>query len=85
MAVVQKIISGNPQPNAGRGIVSIAGMNGLGNSGTLITEVSNTNFLDPVYNNADKLDPPIDWFSYLNTRFDDTNYYYGSGVNSDNG
>jgi len=85
MAVVQKIISGNAQPNAGRGIVSIAGMNGLGNSGTLITEVSNTNFLDPVYNNADKLDPPIDWFSYLNTRFDDTNYYYGSGVNSDNG
>jgi len=85
MSLVQKIISGNDQPNAGRGIVSVAGMNGLGNSGTLMTEVSTTNFVEPPYDNANRLDPPIDWFSYLDTRFDDTNYYHGSGVNSDNG
>jgi hypothetical protein len=83
MAVVQKIISGNEQPNAGRGIVSVAGMAGLGNSGTLITEIASTNFIDPPYANANQLDPPVGWFSYLETRYDDTNYYHGSGVNSD--
>lgn len=79
MAVVQKIITGNNQPNAGTGIVSIAGMNGLGASGTLMTEIANTNILQPNGLTAGQLDPPLAWFSYLDTRFDDPSYYFGSG------
>ena len=79
MAVVQKIITGNNKPNAGRGIVSIAGMNGLGASGTLMTEIATTNILVPQLDNADNLDPPLAWFDYLDIRFDDPSYYFGSG------
>lgn len=79
MAVVQKIITGNNQPNAGRGIVSIAGMNGLSASGTLMTEIANTNIINPDVISASQLDPPLSWFTYLETRFDDPSYYFGSG------
>jgi|TARA_Y100001938_G_scaffold150364_1_gene240969 hypothetical protein len=81
MAISQKIISGNDQPSGGGGIVGIAGANGLGNSGTLMTEINGTNIVSPF--------PPlqaskIDWSiatcnTKLNNRFDDTNYYHGSG------
>lgn len=79
MAIAQKIISGNDQPNAGRGIVSIAGANGLGNSGTLMTEIATTNILQPPYGSSVPQDPPVGWFDYLNDRFDDPAYYFGSG------
>ena len=74
MADVQKIITGNNQPNAGRGIVSIAGMAGLGASGTLMTEIASTNILNPPYNNPEDLDPPIAWLNiHVSGRFDDYN------------
>ena len=79
MPSVQKIISGNDQPSAGRAIVSIAGMNGLGASGTLMTEISSTNIFNPPVSPS-KLDPPVAWFNYLDTKFDEINYYYNSGA-----
>ena len=81
MAISRKIISGNDQPSGGEGIVGVAGANGLGASGTLMVELSSNNIVSPF--------PPlgsskIDWSiavcnTKLNDRFDDTNYYHGSG------
>ena len=47
MPVSVKIINTESQPNAGNSIVAVAGANGLGASGTLITELSSNNRLAP--------------------------------------
>jgi len=77
MAVVQKVITGNDQPAGGNGIVSIAGMRGLGENSTLVSDVASTNILTPPL----ITDPPIAWInSQFDARFDDINYYYNSGI-----
>ena len=60
MAISQKIISGNDQPSGGNGVVSVGGARGLGNSGTLLTEVSSTNIVSPFPPlNASQLDDSV--------------------------
>ena len=81
MPVSVKIINTESQPNAGNAIVGVAGANGLGASGTLIKEMSSNNRLAPTgpYS-ASNLDISIsDLDNRFSERFDDTNYYHGSG------
>lgn len=81
MPVSVKIINTEPQPNAGNAIVGVAGANGLGASGTLIKEMSSNNRLAPTgpYS-ASNLDISISNLDgRFSERFDDTNYYHGSG------
>ena len=81
MPVSVKIINTESQPNAGNAIVGVAGANGLGASGTLITELSSNNRLAPTgpYS-ASNLDISISNLDgRFSERFDDTNYYHGSG------
>lgn len=84
MSVCQKIIGGNTQPNGGNGIVSIAGARALGMDNNLLTQVANTNIVSPFppYLGS-QLDQSVAVINNkLDTRFDDTNYYNGSGVAS---
>jgi hypothetical protein len=81
MPVSVKIINTESQPNAGNAIVGVAGANGLGASGTLIKEMSSNNRLAPTgpYS-ASNLDISISNLDgRFSERFDDTNYYHGSG------
>ena len=81
MTVSVKIINTESQPNAGNAIVGVAGANGLGASGTLIKEMSSNNRLAPTgpYS-ASNLDISISNLDgRFSERFDDTNYYHGSG------
>jgi len=81
MPVSVKIINTESQPNAGNAIVAVAGAHGLGASGTLITELSSNNRLAPAGpKSASNLDISIsDLDDRFSERFDDTNYYHGSG------
>ena len=77
MAVSQKIKSGDDQPNGGEGIVSIGGARGL----TAANKISANHQVSPF---PPLLPSQMDWSvavadARLNTRFDDTNYYHGSG------
>lgn len=77
MAVSQKIKSGDDQPNGGEGIVSIGGARGL----TAADKISTNHQVSPF---PPLLPSQMDWSvavadARLNTRFDDTNYYHGSG------
>lgn len=77
MAVSQKIISGNDQPNGGRAITSVAGARGLDDASIIDTNHT----LNPVTLAASLIDQSIATIdARLDTRFDDVNYYYGSGV-----
>lgn len=77
MAVSQKIISGNDQPNGGRAITSIAGARGLDDASIIDTNHT----LNPVTLAASLMDQSISTIdTNLNDRFDDVNYYHGSGV-----
>ena len=81
MPVSVKIINTESQSNAGNAIVGVAGANGLGASGTLIKEMSSNNRLAPTgpYS-ASNLDISISNLDgRFSERFDDTNYYHGSG------
>ena len=81
MPVSVKIINTESQPNAGNAIVGVAGANGLGASGTLIKEMSSNNRLAPTgpYSGSN-LDISISNLDgRFSERFDDTNYYHGSG------
>jgi|DEB0MinimDraft_6_1074348.scaffolds.fasta_scaffold70228_3 hypothetical protein len=81
MSVAQKIISGNEQPNGGRGVVSVGGMRGLGSSSDLLTQVASTNILHPPFNQENIIDQSIASINaVLDTRFDEINYYYNSGA-----
>lgn len=81
MPVSHKIISAESQPNAGNGMISIAGARGLGSSGTLITELSSNNRFSPfpplTAAQLDMTKAVLD--NKYSDRFDDTNYYHGSG------
>lgn len=82
MSVCQKIINGNTQPNGGNGIVSIAGARALGINDNLLTQIANKNIVSPFppYLSS-QLDQNVSVINNkLDTRFDDTNYYHGSGV-----
>ena len=82
MPVSVKIINTESQPNAGNAIVGVAGANGLGASGTLIKEMSSNNRLAPTgpYS-ASNLDISLSNLDgRFSERFDDTNYYHGSGA-----
>lgn len=82
MAVSQKIINANNQPSAGRGVVSVAGQRGLGSGGDLLGEVANTNIISPFppYLPSQLGQTVAVVNASLDTRFDDVNYYFGSGV-----
>ena len=77
MAVSQKIKSGDDQPNGGEGIVSIGGARGL----TAADKISSNHQVSPFPPLLpSQLDSTIAGINpRLNTRFDDTNYYHGSG------
>tara|TARA_B100000214_G_C23920724_1_gene605906 strand:- start:3 stop:266 length:264 start_codon:yes stop_codon:yes gene_type:complete len=81
MPVSHKIISAKDQPNGGNGMISIAGARGLGSSGTLITELSSNNIFSPfppyAASQLDLSTTVLD--NKYSERFDDTNYYHGSG------
>ena len=80
MAVSEKIISGNDQPSGGKGVVSMGGARGLGASGTLITEIANFPMLpSPPYTAAQLDMSKANLDGKYEGRFDDTNYYHGSG------
>lgn len=84
MTISQKIRSGQNQPNAGNGIVSIGGSKGLGASGHLMANIQTTCILSPF---PPFLASQLDIASgVLNNRFgerfDEVNYYFGSGTKS---
>ena len=78
MAISQKIVSGNDQPNGGEGIVSIAGAKGL----TAANKISTNHQVSPFPPFiASQLDDSVATHTAkLNARFDETNYYHGSGT-----
>ena len=77
MAVSVKILTGNDQPQGGAGVVGIAGAKGLPAANTLNSNHTVSPF-PPLL--ATQIDDSIaDINTKLNTRFDDTNYYHGSG------
>lgn len=72
MTVSQKIITGNDQPNAGRGVVGVSGARGLDASSSL----DDSHTLEPAPVPSDKIDQSISEInSALNERFDDQDYY----------
>ena len=77
MAIAQKIVSGNDQPSGGNGVVSIGGARGLGNSGTLLAEITTTNIVSPFPPIQDtQLDQTVSVINVkLDSRFDDVAYY----------
>ena len=72
------ISSGLSQLNTGNSLVSVAGAKGLGASGTLITEITNTNRLDRTINEPGAPIGVLD--SRFEDRMDETSYYAGSGA-----
>jgi hypothetical protein len=66
------------QLNSGNSLVSVAGAKGLGASGTLITEITNTNRLDRTINEPGAPIGVLD--SRFEDRMDETSYYAGSGA-----
>lgn len=75
MAVVQKILSGNDQPQGGKGIVSIAGARGLAAADILGANNSVSPF-PPLQ--ASQLDQSIAVINNnLDERYDDPRYYNG--------
>jgi hypothetical protein len=80
MAVSTKIIGSNSQPNGGRGFVGMSGCKGLTSS----EKLGSNNVLSPfpplLPSQIDESIAVIN--SRLNGRFNDTNYYHGSGASS---
>lgn len=77
MAVVQKIITLNDQPNGGRAVVGIGGARGLDSSSAL--DAKHT--LDPTPVPASEIDQPIATINnVLDSRYDDPRYYSGDDV-----
>mgnify|MGYP003110255170 FL=1 len=78
MAVSVKIISGNGQPNGGVGFVGMAGCKGLTSS----EKLGSNNVLSPfpplLPSQVDESIAVIN--ARLNGRFNDINYYSGSGA-----
>ena len=84
MTVSQKIRSAGSQPNAGNAIVSIGGAKGLGSSGTLMGNINTTCILAPAPPYlASQLDIATGVLNArFGERFDEVNYYFGSGTKS---
>ena len=76
--VTSIISSGLSQLNSGNSLVSVGGARGLGASGTLITEITNTNRLDRTINEPGAPIGVLD--SRFEDRMDETSYYAGSGA-----
>jgi hypothetical protein len=77
MAVSQKIISGNPQPNGGCAVVGVAGARGLDPASFLDSKHTlNPAGVSPL--NVDKSIAAID--ASLDTRYDDPRYYAGDSA-----
>ena len=77
MAVSQKIVTGNDQPQGGAGVVGIAGARGLTAANKIDSNHTVSPFPPLLATEIDLTIAVID--ARLNTRFDDTNYYHGSG------
>jgi len=77
MAVSQKIVTGNDQPQGGAGVVGIAGAKGLTAANKLNANHTVSPFPPLLPTQVDDSIANID--GKLNNRFDDTNYYHGSG------
>ena len=77
MAVSQKVITGNDQPQGGAGVVGVAGAKGL----TAANKLNSNHVVSPFPPLlATQIDDSIgDINGKLDDRFDDTNYYHGSG------
>ena len=72
MAVSQKIISGNDQPNGGRAVCGINGARALDSSSVL--DANHTQ--DPTPQSPANIDQPIAAINgSLDTRYDDPTYY----------
>ena len=76
-SITHIIVSGVSQLNTGNALVGIGGARGLGASGTLITELSSKNALDRTDHEPGASVSDLD--SLYVDRFDDTEYYHGSG------
>jgi len=72
MAVSQKIIGSNSQPNGGRAVSGISGARGLDSSSAL----DSNHTQDPVPQAPSKIDQPIaNIDGSLDSRYDDPTYY----------
>lgn len=77
MAVSQKIITGNAQPNGGCAVVGVAGARGLDSSSFLDSKHTlNPQGIDP--SKIDQSIVAID--ASLDTRYDDPRYYAGDSA-----
>lgn len=80
MSVSRKVIDGNSQPNGGVGFVGMAGCKGL----TASEKLGSNNVLSPfpplLPSQIDESIAVIN--AKLNGRFNDINYYHGSGAPS---
>lgn len=76
-SITSIIVSGVSQLNTGNALVSVGGARGLGASGTLITEISSKNVLDRTDYEPGAPVSVLD--DRYNDRFDDIEYYHGSG------
>lgn len=84
MTVSKIIRSGGDHPNGGNAIVSMAGAKGLGSSGHLMANIDTTCILSPSPPYlASQLDIASGIFNNrFGDRFDEVNYYFGSGTKS---
>ena len=77
MAISDKIISGNDQPNGGQGIVGVAGARGLAAADKVDSNHTVSPFPPYLSSQLDMSKANLD--GRYDGRFDDTNYYHGSG------
>ena len=77
MAISHKIIGSNDQPNGGQGVVSIAGARGLAAADKIDSNHTLSPFPPYLPSQLDMSKADLD--GRYDDRFDDTNYYHGSG------
>ena len=77
-SITSIIVSGVSQLNTGNALVGVGGARGLGASGTLITEISSKNVLDRTDHEPGTSVTVLD--NQYSDRFDDLEYYHGSGT-----
>ena len=77
-SITSIIVSGVSQLNTGNALVGVGGARGLGASGTLITEISGKNVLDRTDHEPGASVTVLD--NQYSDRFDDLEYYHGSGT-----
>ena len=77
-SITSIIVSGVSQLNTGNALVGVGGARGLGASGTLSTEISSKNVLDRTDHEPGTSVTVLD--NQYSDRFDDLEYYHGSGT-----